>query len=103
MVWNCLPYEVIQMTVQVKRKILAKIQQLENDIEILKQARMEAVLNGYASASISSSGGSKSYTRLSPDQITSLINELTRELEQYQNLVAFNERVPMKTTVVIWS
>ena len=46
-----------------KRKILTKIQSISKDIEILKQVRLEVATSGYASATLSSGGGSQSYTR----------------------------------------
>lgn len=46
-----------------KRKILRRISEVESDIEELKKTRAEIAKTGYASASMSSGGGSKSYTR----------------------------------------
>lgn len=68
------------MNIQQKVKIITRIVALEKDIDALKTARIEAGTSGFASASISSTGGSKTYTRLSPSQITSLIKELRKEL-----------------------
>lgn len=64
---------------------------------------MEVGTNGYASATISSSGGSKSYTRIDLDKITNLINELQRELEQYRNLLSNGQSNPLRTIVTIYS
>ena len=64
---------------------------------------MEVGTNGYASATISSSGGSKSYTRVDLDKLTSLIKELQRELEQYRNLLSDGQSNPLKTIVTIYS
>lgn len=64
---------------------------------------MDALANGYASASISSGGGSKSYTRYTPDQFTSLINELLKELRQYKNLLLFGNATPFRTIPTVWS
>lgn len=72
------------MTIIQKRKVLERIVEVESNLEILKKARVEAALNGYASATLSSSGGSKSYTRIDIDKITNLIDELTKELAQYK-------------------
>ena len=55
------------MTISQKRKILVRISELESDIDTLKKTRLEIAANGYASATLASSGGSKSYTRLSLD------------------------------------
>lgn len=86
-----------------KRKILERIQIIESDINELKRVRMEVGTNGYASATISSSGGSKSYTRVDLDKLTSLIKELQRELEQYRNLLADGQSNPLRTIVTIYS
>ena len=64
---------------------------------------MEVGTNGYASATISSSGGSKSYTRVDLDKLTSLIKELQRELEQYRNLLSDGQSNPLRTIVTIYS
>ena len=90
------------MTIKQTKKIMVKIAQLEQDIETLKQARMEALANGYASASISSGGGSKSYTRFTPDQFTSLINELLKELAQWRGLLTTGNPRPLKTIVTVY-
>ena len=90
------------MTIQRQRKILKKIQQLEQDIETLKQARIEAIANGFASASISSSGGSKSYSRYSPEQFTTVIDELLKELLQWRNILTTGNVTPFKTIVTVY-
>ena len=64
---------------------------------------MEVGTNGYASATLSSSGGSKSYTRVDLDKLTSLIKELQRELDQYRNLLSDGQSNPLKTIVPIYS
>lgn len=86
-----------------KRKILERIQTLESDINELKRVRIEAGVSGFASATISSSGGSRSYTRLDLDKITNLINELQREMEQYRNLLSTGQSHPLRTIVTIYS
>ena len=58
------------MTTERKRNLLIRIGELQKDIQELRNARLEAASNGYASATLSSSGGSKSYTRLTPEQIS---------------------------------
>jgi hypothetical protein len=63
---------------------------------------MDALANGYASASISSAGGSKSYTRYTPDQFTSLINELLKELAQWRGLLVTGNPRPLKTIVTVY-
>lgn len=71
-----------------QRRILKQIAECEGNISALRKARIEAALTGYASASISSSGGSKSYTRISLAEITALLKQLTRELAALKNLLA---------------
>lgn len=91
------------MTTAQKKKVLERIVALSKDIQALKAARVEVGLNGYASASLSSGGGSKSYTRIDLDKMTGLINELQRELEQNRNLLRLNSSNPMMTTYIIYS
>lgn len=70
------------MTIDQKKKTLQRIAVLESDIEKLKQVRVEIAQTGYASATLSSGGGSKSYTRLDISKITEAINALTSELKK---------------------
>lgn len=76
------------LTVLQQKKILTRITQLEGDIDILKKARLEAATSGFASATISSAGGSKSYTRLDISKITELISALTTELKQLRGMLS---------------
>lgn len=91
------------MTVVQQRKILEKIVGLEKDIEELKKARTEVALTGYASATLSSTGGSKSYTRLDLDKMTNLINQLRTELTQYRNLLFSGKAKTINTITTIYS
>ena len=68
------------MTLTQKKKIMTKIVELEQDIDALKRARIEAAENGYSAATLSTSGGSKSFTRYDIDRISNLISSLLREL-----------------------
>lgn len=77
----------ITMTTAQQRKILIRIQNVEKDIDALKRTRQEIAEKGYSSASISSQGGSKSYTRLDIDKITKAIMTLQRELAQLNTLL----------------
>ena len=90
------------MTVLQQKKILVRIAQIEEDIDLLKKARLDAVANGFASATISTSGGSKSYTRLTPAQITNVIDELLKELEQLRSLLAHGKCRPIHTIVTVY-
>ena len=67
-------------TVQL-RKLLVKVTTLEKDIEELKRVRLELAKSGYASATLSSGGGSKSYTRLDISKVNELIGLMSKELE----------------------
>lgn len=90
------------MNIIQKRKILQKITELDESIETLKAARIEAVASGFASATISSSGGSKSYTRLSPEQITKVIDQLLKELAEWRSLLTTGDARKIKTIATIY-
>lgn len=75
------------MTTVQKRKILTRISEVETDIEELKRCRVEIAKNGYASASMSSGGGAKSYTRLDLSKITEAISALTSELKKLRAML----------------
>lgn len=76
------------MNIVQKRKILTRMQQCERDIEELKRCRTEIAENGYASATMSSGGGAKSYTRLDISKITEAISALTSELKKLRGMLA---------------
>lgn len=80
----------MQMNTSQKRKVLQRIAEVENDIEELKRCRVEIAKNGYASATISSGGGSKSYTRLDLTKIAEAISALTTELKKLKALLSSN-------------
>lgn len=75
------------MTTDQKRKILQRIVVIEADIDALKKARTEIAANGYASATLASGGGSRSYTRLDISKLTEAISALTSELKQLRNML----------------
>ena len=91
------------MTILQKRKILTKIQQIEIDIETLKKTRLEIAVKGYASASLASQGGSKSYSHLDLDKITTIIEELTRELKSMRSLLHSESGISINTIATIYS
>lgn len=61
--------------------------EVEKDIAELKRCRVEIAKNGYASATMSSGGGSRSYTRLDLSKITEAISSLTSELKKLRNML----------------
>ena len=90
------------MTIAQKKKIMKKIICLEQDIDVLKAARIDIATKGYASATMSSGGGSKSYTRLDLDKITNLISELMKELAEWRNLLTTGNPRQIKTMVTVY-
>lgn len=74
------------------RKILKRIQTIESDLESLRAVRAKLGTSEYASATMSSGGGSKSYTRADVGKITTLITELETELRQLRKLLATDGR-----------
>ena len=76
------------MTITQKRKVLQRISDIENDIAELKKARQEVASSGYASATVSSGGGSSSYTRSDISKITEAISALISEMKKLKALLA---------------
>lgn len=94
----------MQMTITQTRKILQRIVDIENDIEELKKARADIAKNGYASATMSTGGGSKSYTRLDLSKITEAISALTSELKQLKAmLTGGSQQTLWKNVHVVYS
>lgn len=75
------------MTTEQKRKVLKRIVEIESDIEVLKNARTELATNGYASATLASGGGTRSYTKLDISKLTEAISALTSELKKLKGLL----------------
>ena len=75
------------MTTAQKRKILIRIQKAESELEGLKDVRAKLLENPYQSATISSGGGSRSYTVADSSRLTKAIEELTQELEDLRALL----------------
>lgn len=90
------------MTTVQKRKILARISEAEADIEELKRCRAEIAKNGYASATMSSGGGSKSYTRLDLSKITEAIAALTSELKKLRAMLTGAGSSIWKNVLVVY-
>ena len=85
------------------RKLLVTVTKLEKDIEELKRVRMELATSGYASASLSSTGGSKSFTRLDIGKVTELIAQMTKELAHYNTMLSTGQSRSMNTIVTVYS
>lgn len=79
------------MNTSLVKKIMLKIQNLDAQISSIEETQFEIASNGYASASISSTGGSKSYTKLDLPKITALINSLKIERKKYQLMLGGNQ------------
>ena len=89
------------MTITQQRKILQRVQTLEADIEVLKRCRTEVAASGYASATMSSGGGSKSYTHLDIGKITEAISALTAELKQLRGMLTANGQQSLWRNVLV--
>lgn len=89
------------MTIYQQKKILQRISQVEADIAAAKKTRAEIIANGYQSATMSSNGGSKSYTRMSVDQLTEAIAALTSELKQLRAMLTQNGQQTLWHNVLI--
>lgn len=75
------------MTTVQKRKVLQRMSEVEKDLAELKRCRTEIAKNGYASATMSSGGGSRSYTHLDLSKITEAISALTSELKKLRAML----------------
>ena len=85
---------VVHMTTDQKRKILIRIQEIEKSE--LKEVRAQLLANPYQSASISSGGGSKSYTVADSAKLSEAISELTEELKQLRALLSNDGASPFR-------
>lgn len=78
--------------------------EVESDIAELKRCRSEIAKTGYASATMSSGGGSKSYTRLDLSKITEAISALTSELKQLRGMLNnYAQQTLWKNVLVVYS
>ena len=83
------------MTVEQKRKILIRIQEVEKELDDLKGVRAQLLENPYQSATISSGGGSKSYTVADSTRISEAIGELVEELKKLRAMLG-NQSSPFQ-------
>lgn len=91
------------MNTYVKRKILQRISTLENDIDVLKKVRVELATSGYASATLASSSGSKSYTRLDISKVQEAISQLEQELKKTRNLLSGRQGFAPTSVLTVYS
>ena len=70
--------------------MLQRISDIESDLDELKRCRSEIAKKGYASATMSSGGGSQSYTRLDLSKISETISALVSELRQLKAMLSNN-------------
>ena len=76
------------MTTAQKRKTIAKIQRLESDIVTLEAVRLRLASAEYASATLSSGGGSRSYTRSDLAKVANAISALKVQLANCRKLLS---------------
>ena len=91
------------MTTIQRKKILQRMIVIEHDIAELQRARMKVALDGVASASLSSTGGSKSFTKLDLNQIQSLIDDLRKEFNELMDIYETGKRDGWKHVIQVWS
>lgn len=75
------------MTIDQKRKTIEKIQRVEGEILTLEDVRFRLAQAEEASVSISSGGGSRSYTRADMGKLTSAIACLKVQLRNLRKLL----------------
>ncbi len=75
------------MTIGQKRKIIAKVQQLEGDVGQLEAVRVRLASAEFASASLSTGGGSQSYTRADIAKVDAAIKSMTAQLARLRRLL----------------
>jgi hypothetical protein len=75
------------MTIAQKRKAIAKIQAIESDIITLEAVRLRLASAEYASATLSSGGGSRSYTRADISRVRTTIADLKSQLSNLRKLL----------------
>ena len=90
------------MTISQKRKLLQRIVDTEAELKALKDIRMKLASAEYTSASMSSGGGSKSYTRADIGKITETIEALTVELKSNRALLQETNATSPKQIMRIW-
>ena len=90
------------MTITQKRKILQSIVDLEADIAQLRQVRIKLASAEFASATLASGGGSKSYTRADVGKISATIIEMQTELKRYRKMLKETSFSEPTKIVQVW-
>lgn len=89
------------MSIEQTRKILVKISELEEDIERLKQAQISLATQEYVSATMSSGGWSKSFSRADYTKITSLIIQMSKQIKSYQRMLSGQRKDTIHETIFL--
>lgn len=89
------------MTTTQKRKILQRMSEIETDMAEIRRCRSEIATNGYASATISSGGGSKSYTRLDLSKLTEIMQTLQSEMKSLRSMLNKNGNQNLWSNVLV--
>ena len=91
------------MTIEQKREILGRIQEVEQQLGELRKTRFEILSSGFQSASMASGSGSKSYSRQDAQKLTDTIKVLSVELKQLKAMLRTGSSgafAPQTVTVV---
>lgn len=75
------------MTIGQLRKIIAKVNRLEAEIERLEEVRIRLASAEFASATVSAGSGSKSYTRADLSKVDATVKTLKRQLANCRKLL----------------
>ena len=91
------------MTVEQKRKILKRIKAIEKDISALEEVKMTLAKSEFASATMSSGSGSRSYTRADIGKVTAAIASMKIELKNMRRLLVGQSQTMPKQIYTIYS
>lgn len=91
------------MTISQRRTLIERINSIESDIQTLERVLVEISSSGYASATISTSQGSKSYTRANVNDIQKTILFLRKELRRLNNKLFGRSNFTPTTVLTIYS
>lgn len=91
------------MNIVQQKKILVRIQTLQSDIETLKRVLVDLASSEYVSATLASSGGSKSYTRRNISDVKEALVILRDELRQTRKLLRNESGLAPETIATIYS